>query len=87
MPPHGLTPLCQAYLGVGIGFLIGTVIGARFVDRIYLQVRYLDKPMYIKGFLNCVGEQRKAKNGGVARPEDRIPVMFVGSILVPVGLL
>jgi len=56
-----------AYLGVGIGFLIGTGIGAKTVDKIYVT--------------------RREKRGGVGRPEDRIPTMFLGSILAPIGLL
>ncbi|KAG8906072.1 hypothetical protein FRB99_007660 [Tulasnella sp. 403] len=56
-----------AYLGPGVGFLIGTVIGARTIDRIYA---------YLKN-----------KHGGEGKPEYRIPIMLVGSILLPIGLL
>ncbi|KAG8962716.1 hypothetical protein FRC03_003870 [Tulasnella sp. 419] len=37
--------------------------------------------------LDVIYQKLKARNGGVAQPEFRIPLMFIGSILVPVGLL
>lgn len=30
-----------AYLGLGIGFIIAMIFGARFADRIYKDVKYL----------------------------------------------
>ncbi|PFH49928.1 hypothetical protein AMATHDRAFT_146557 [Amanita thiersii Skay4041] len=55
-----------AYLGLGLGFLIATFLGAKFADQVYL---YLAD-----------------KNGGVGKPEMRIPALFFGSFFVPIGL-
>ncbi|KAG9004704.1 hypothetical protein FRB94_002546 [Tulasnella sp. JGI-2019a] len=56
-----------SYLGVGIGFLIGVILGGVFVDKIYIRLR--------------------DRNGGVGKPEFRIPMMFFGSACLPIGLL
>ncbi|KAG8862990.1 hypothetical protein FRB96_000410 [Tulasnella sp. 330] len=56
-----------AYLGPGIGFMIGLVLGGAMVDKIYLRLR--------------------DRNGGVGKPEFRIPIMFVGTVCLPIGLL
>ncbi|KAG8955476.1 hypothetical protein FRC04_008827 [Tulasnella sp. 424] len=55
-----------AYLGPGIGFLVGVMFAGRNVDSIYAKL--------------------KERNNGVGQPEFRIPVMFVGSFIVPIGL-
>lgn len=55
-----------AYLGPGVGFLIGVMFAGRTMDNIYAKL--------------------KERNNGVGQPEFRIPVMFVGSLLVPIGL-
>jgi len=55
-----------AYLGLGLGFAIATIFGAKFADGIY---KYLAD-----------------KNGGVGKPEMRIPALFFGSFFVPAGL-
>ncbi|KAF9450283.1 multidrug resistance protein 4 [Macrolepiota fuliginosa MF-IS2] len=55
-----------AYLGLGVGFFLATVFGAKFADQIYL---YLS-----------------SKNGGVGKPEMRIPALFFGSFFIPIGL-
>ncbi|KAF9023683.1 MFS general substrate transporter [Hymenopellis radicata] len=55
------------YLGMGIGFLVAALFGARTADQIYHT--YL-----------------ASKNGGVGKPEMRIPALFFGSLFVPIGL-
>lgn len=37
-------------------------------------------------FVDRIYSQLKEKNGGVGRPEFRVPSMFVGSVLIPIGL-
>ncbi|KAF5344365.1 hypothetical protein D9758_013250 [Tetrapyrgos nigripes] len=54
------------YLGLGVGFISATWVGAKSADQMY---HYLAR-----------------KNGGVGKPEMRIPVLFFGSLVVPVGL-
>ncbi|KAF1344878.1 major facilitator superfamily domain-containing protein [Delphinella strobiligena] len=54
------------YISLGVGFFLGTQIGAPLNDGMYRRL--------------------KKKNGGVGRSEFRIPLMFPGSILMPVGL-
>ncbi|KAF8817134.1 multidrug resistance protein 4 [Phlegmacium glaucopus] len=60
----GIGGLC--YIGLGIGFFLATLFGAKFADQIY---KYLAR-----------------KNDGVAKPEMRIPALFLGSFFVPIGL-
>ncbi|PPQ99251.1 hypothetical protein CVT24_009296 [Panaeolus cyanescens] len=55
-----------AYLGLGVGFAIATVVGAKSADQIYKHLAQ--------------------KNGGVAKPEMRIPALFFGSFFVPIGI-
>ncbi|KAF5343463.1 hypothetical protein D9758_011862 [Tetrapyrgos nigripes] len=54
------------YLGLGIGFVSATWVGAKWADQVY---HYLAQ-----------------RNGGVGKPEMRIPALFFGSFFVPVGL-
>ncbi|KAF5344334.1 hypothetical protein D9758_013246 [Tetrapyrgos nigripes] len=54
------------YLGLGIGFISATWVGAKSADQMY---HYLAR-----------------RNGGVGKPEMRIPALFFGSFFVPVGL-
>ena len=54
------------YISLGLGFFLGTQVGAPFNDGMYRRL--------------------KAKNGGVGRSEFRIPLMFPGSVLMPIGL-
>ena len=54
------------YISLGLGFFLGTQIGAPFNDWFYRRL--------------------KARNNGVGRPEFRVPLMFPGSILIPIGL-
>ncbi|KZS94405.1 MFS general substrate transporter [Sistotremastrum niveocremeum HHB9708] len=56
----------MAYIGIGVGFLTSTIIGATLSNTLYLKM--------------------VEKNNGVGKPEFRIPSMFVGSALVPIGL-
>ncbi|KAF7433191.1 hypothetical protein PC9H_005140 [Pleurotus ostreatus] len=60
----GIGGLC--YLGLGIGFFIATMFGARIGDQIYASL--------------------SAKNGGVGKPEMRVPALIFGSFFVPIGL-
>lgn len=55
------------YISLGLGFLIGTQIAAKFADRIYKKL--------------------KAKNNDIGRSEFRVPLMFPGAAMVPIGLL
>ncbi|KAM6503475.1 multidrug resistance protein 4 [Amanita muscaria] len=55
------------YLGLGVGFLLGSVFGAKTADQIYKKLA--------------------DKNGGKGTPEMRIPALFIGSVVVPIGLL
>ncbi|PPJ50520.1 hypothetical protein CBER1_07744 [Cercospora berteroae] len=55
------------YISLGLGFLIGTQIAAKFADRIYKRL--------------------KAKNNDIGRSEFRVPLMFPGAAMVPIGLL
>jgi MFS family permease len=55
-----------AYIGLGVGFLLATVFGAKFADGVY--------------------HKAIERNGGVGKPEMRIPALIVASFFVPVGL-
>ncbi|CCL99688.1 uncharacterized protein FIBRA_01709 [Fibroporia radiculosa] len=55
-----------AYIGLGLGFMVATVIGASVADKIYKSLA--------------------SKNGGVGKPEMRIPALIFGSLFVPIGL-
>lgn len=54
------------YISLGLGFFLGTQIGAPLNDGLYRRL--------------------KKRNGGVGRSEFRIPLMFPGSVLMPIGL-
>jgi len=54
------------YLGLGIGFFLATIFGAKSADQVY---QYL-----------------ASKNGGVGKPEMRIPALFFGSFFIPIGV-
>lgn len=56
-----------AYLGLGVGFVLASVLGAYIGDSIYATL--VDR------------------NGGIGKPEMRLPAMIFGSIFVPIGLL
>ncbi|KAL9710228.1 hypothetical protein Ac2012v2_006524 [Leucoagaricus gongylophorus] len=55
-----------AYLGLGVGFVLASVLGAYIGDSIYATL--VDR------------------NGGIGKPEMRLPAMIFGSIFVPIGL-
>ncbi|KAH7886796.1 major facilitator superfamily domain-containing protein [Phlebopus sp. FC_14] len=55
-----------AYIGLGLGFVLATLFGARISDQIYAYLA--------------------SKNGGVGKPEMRIPALIFGSFFVPIGL-
>ena len=54
------------YIALGLGFFLGTQIGAPFNDWFYRRL--------------------KRKNNNVGKPEFRVPLMFPGSVLIPIGL-
>jgi len=54
------------YISLGLGFFLGTQIGAPLNDLFYRRL--------------------KARNNDVGRSEFRVPLMFPGSILIPIGL-
>ncbi|KAF9811719.1 hypothetical protein IEO21_06475 [Rhodonia placenta] len=60
----GIGGLC--YLGLGVGFIVGSFVGAKYGNEMY---QYLAK-----------------KNGGVGKPEMRIPSLILCSFFVPIGL-
>jgi len=53
-----------AYLGVGVGFILGLLVSGFYSDKIVKKVRETRTPA----------------------PEDHLPPMVIGAILVPVGL-
>ncbi|KAI0952625.1 hypothetical protein AcV7_008365 [Taiwanofungus camphoratus] len=55
-----------AYIGLGVGFVSATILGASIADKIYLTLA--------------------ERNGGVGKPEMRIPALIFGSLFVPIGL-
>ncbi len=60
---------------VGIGGLNYIALGLGFIIGAQINARASDK-VYI---------HLKKKNGGTSRPEFRVPSMFVGSVLIPIG--
>ncbi|TIA01842.1 MFS multidrug transporter [Aureobasidium pullulans] len=54
------------YISLGLGFFLGTQIGAPFNDYFYRRL--------------------KKQNNNVGRSEFRVPLMFPGSVLIPIGL-
>lgn len=71
------------YIGLGLGFLLATIFGAQTADQIYHHVGQIDT-LALRMLTIC---QLARKNGGVGKPEMRIPALFVGSFFVPIGLL
>ncbi|KAJ7121826.1 multidrug resistance protein 4 [Mycena crocata] len=55
-----------AYLGLGIGFILASGVGAVINKKFYFKL--------------------SERNGGVGKPEMRIPAIIFGSFFVPVGL-
>jgi len=75
------------YLGLGLGFFTVTIVGAQVSDRTY---RYVspDLPYFANRIVDLSRHLKLGeKNGGVSTPEMRIPVLFLGFLFVPVGLL
>lgn len=73
------------YLGLGVGFFLATLFGAKFADQVYQHVRSLSMTHYTVCLLSLV--QLASKNGGVGKPEMRIPALFFGSFFIPIGVL
>lgn len=62
------------YIGLGIGLSFASQLNARYMDKIYI---YLKNRNPIKD-----------KDGnGIGQPEFRVPSMFLGSLMLPIGLL
>lgn len=74
-----------AYIGLGVGFISATLFGAKFGSEIYRRVS-VGSHRHPQHFSHCIF-QLAEKNGGVGKPEFRIPALCVGSLFVPVGLL
>ncbi|KAI1122923.1 major facilitator superfamily domain-containing protein [Nemania abortiva] len=72
--PSELTGL--SYLGTGIGSVLGSALGAFFLNRSYLSMTVR---AVRKGFNDTNPDPR--------RPEYRMPFMQIGAALVPAGLL
>lgn len=73
-----------AYTGLGLGFVLATIFGAKWADQVYKYVRFSLSKL---GNLLMASYQLADKNGGKGTPEMRIPALFFGSLFVPVGLL
>lgn len=63
--------------GVGTAGLAYLGLGVGFVTSSIFSARFSDK----------VYAYYRAKNGGVGKPEMRIPTLIVGSFFIPIGLL
>ena len=74
-----------AYLGLGVGFMIASLFGAKFGSEMYQRVSVA--VTVISNLFSYYISQLAEKNGGVGKPEMRIPALIVGSLFVPVGLL
>ncbi|KXN82226.1 hypothetical protein AN958_02917 [Leucoagaricus sp. SymC.cos] len=73
-----------AYLGLGVGFIAATLFGGKFADQIYAYVHTFSLLMVQN--VNFAFTQLSAKNGGVGKPEMRIPALSFGSLFIPIGL-
>lgn len=77
-----------AYIGLGLGFVSATVVGASVADSIYQKVcilRALACPDW--AYIRPRPTQLSQRNGGKGTPEMRIPALIFGSLFVPIGLL
>lgn len=74
-----------AYLGLGFGFLLATIFGAKFADGLYKWVCYSFDSAQQDTNENFT-HQLANKNDGNVKPEMRIPALFIGSLFVPVGM-
>jgi hypothetical protein len=72
------------YLGPAIGFLLSTIVTGRIGDLVYAKV--IKKHELVLTAHSSL-TQLSARNGGKGKPEFRIPVLIVGSLFVPVGVL
>lgn len=67
---NGTTGL--AYLGAGVGSLLGIIITAKFMN---------------KSFTSALARQEKRTGSSSPTPELRLPFMQIGMTIVPVGLI
>ncbi|CAG8977525.1 hypothetical protein HYALB_00008706 [Hymenoscyphus albidus] len=67
---HGTTGL--AYLGAGLGSLVGTVICGKFMNQSYT---------------SALRKQERKTGSAVPTPELRLPFMQIGMSVVPIGLI
>lgn len=74
-----------AYLGLGVGLMAASLFGAKFGSEMYKKVNVT--VTVIPNLSLIIFSQLAEKNGGVGKPEMRIPALCVGSLFVPVGLL
>ena len=75
-----------AYLGLGVGFVAATLFGAKVAHEIYRKVSVVINILYPFSH-ECFFFKLADKNGGIGKPEMRIPALCIGSLFVPVGLL
>ena len=74
-------------MGLGVGFLLSSFSSAKCADKVYKYVS-LDPPNLDSQIVDLFRRLKLGeKNGGVSTPEMRIPVLFFGSLFVPVGIL
>ena len=80
-----------AYVGLGVGFIAASLFGAKFGSESYRRVSAATVVLVtiIPNISLIIFSifQLAEKNGGVGKPEMRIPALCVGSLFVPVGLL
>jgi hypothetical protein len=74
-----------AYLGVGIGFILGTIFGGHFGSKLYNSVRFHHMKHRLAQY--TPGAQLAARNGGQGKPEMRVPSIVIGALIAPIGLL
>ena len=67
-----------------MGFALSTFYGSYVADALYAKA----SPYFSGARASELGTlQQVARNGGVAKPEMRIPALILASFFVPVGLL
>jgi len=65
----------------------GFGVGTSGLAYLGLGVGFLTSAVFAARFSDKVYAHYRAKNNGVGKPEMRIPVLIVGSLFIPVGLL
>lgn len=86
MPCDTKDGLIQAYLGPGVGFVVSTLYGSYVGNWFYTRVS-ASQFLFSSHDAEASLVQLIKKNGGVAKPEMRIPPLIIASFIVPIGLL